>query len=92
MIMHDLNRIVEEYLEDHGLERMEWPARSPDIFDYQGSFPVQEKGGNHLLPGPGCMVDALKLPNQAPRVSGESLQTCVAWRWPDSKPLLLVNH
>ncbi|GFV37497.1 transposable element Tcb2 transposase [Trichonephila clavipes] len=23
--------IVEEYLEDHGLERMEWPARSPDL-------------------------------------------------------------
>ncbi|GFW42789.1 DDE_3 domain-containing protein [Trichonephila clavipes] len=25
------DRIVEEYLEDHGLERMEWPARSPDL-------------------------------------------------------------
>ncbi|GFU45779.1 transposable element Tcb2 transposase [Trichonephila clavipes] len=24
-------RIVEEYLEDHGLERMEWPARAPDL-------------------------------------------------------------
>ncbi|GFX26171.1 transposable element Tcb2 transposase [Trichonephila clavipes] len=24
-------RIVEEYLEDHGLERMEWPTRSPDL-------------------------------------------------------------
>ncbi|GFV86439.1 transposable element Tcb2 transposase [Trichonephila clavipes] len=24
-------RIVEEYLEDHGLERMEWPARSPNL-------------------------------------------------------------
>ncbi|GFV15204.1 transposable element Tcb2 transposase [Trichonephila clavipes] len=24
-------RIVEEDLEDHGLERMEWPARSPDL-------------------------------------------------------------
>ncbi|GFX30132.1 transposable element Tcb2 transposase [Trichonephila clavipes] len=24
-------RIVEEYLEDPGLERMEWPARSPDL-------------------------------------------------------------
>ncbi|GFX45475.1 hypothetical protein TNCV_2740121 [Trichonephila clavipes] len=29
------------------------------------------------------MVDALRLPNQALRVSGESLQMCVAWRCPD---------
>ncbi|GFW27262.1 hypothetical protein TNCV_2831621 [Trichonephila clavipes] len=29
------------------------------------------------------MVDALKLPNQVPRVSGESLPTCVAWCCPD---------
>ncbi|GFX12123.1 hypothetical protein TNCV_2999061 [Trichonephila clavipes] len=44
---------------------------------------MREKGGYHLLPGPDYMVDALKLPNQAPRVSGKSLQTCVAWHCPD---------
>ncbi|GFW96153.1 hypothetical protein TNCV_958661 [Trichonephila clavipes] len=44
---------------------------------------MREKGGNRLVPGPDYIVDALKLSNQAPRVSGESLQTCVAWRCPD---------
>ncbi|GFV49264.1 hypothetical protein TNCV_237981 [Trichonephila clavipes] len=43
---------------------------------------MREKGGNRLMPGTDCMVDALKLSNQALRVSGESLQTCVAWRCP----------
>ncbi|GFX03728.1 transposable element Tcb2 transposase [Trichonephila clavipes] len=42
----------------------------------------QSKSGNRLMSGPDCMVDALKLPNQAPRVSGESLQMSVAWRFP----------
>ncbi|GFU59392.1 hypothetical protein TNCV_2299551 [Trichonephila clavipes] len=44
---------------------------------------MPEKGGKGLVPDPDYMVDALKLPNQAPRVSGESLQTFVAWRFPD---------
>ncbi|GFW26667.1 hypothetical protein TNCV_2850571 [Trichonephila clavipes] len=43
---------------------------------------MREQGGNRLVPGPEYMVDALKLPNQAPRVSGESLQTCVTRRCP----------
>ncbi|GFU21396.1 hypothetical protein TNCV_891401 [Trichonephila clavipes] len=47
------------------------------------SLAVQEKGGNRLVPGMDYMMDVLKLPNQAPTVSGESLQTCVAWRCPD---------
>ncbi|GFV95222.1 hypothetical protein TNCV_1293401 [Trichonephila clavipes] len=29
------------------------------------------------------MVDAFKIPSQAPRGSGKSLQKCVAWRCPD---------
>ncbi|GFW78399.1 hypothetical protein TNCV_1379451 [Trichonephila clavipes] len=58
---------------------------------------MREKGGNRLVPGPDCMVDALKFPNQAPRVSGESLQTCVALRCPDGTqhlfcwPILAVS-
>ncbi|GFX28393.1 hypothetical protein TNCV_1152021 [Trichonephila clavipes] len=50
---------------------------------HSGSFAIQAKGGNRLAPGLDYMVDALKLPNQAPRVSGESLQTCAAWRSPE---------
>ncbi|GFU14147.1 hypothetical protein TNCV_4446971 [Trichonephila clavipes] len=44
---------------------------------------MQEKDGNHLVPGLDYMADALKFPNQASSVSGESLQTCVAFRCPD---------
>ncbi|GFT85866.1 hypothetical protein TNCV_3255201 [Trichonephila clavipes] len=58
---------------------------------------MREKGGNRLVPGPDYMVDALKLSNQAPRVSGESLQTCGAWYCPDGMqhlfcwPILTVS-
>ncbi|GFW51398.1 hypothetical protein TNCV_4603481 [Trichonephila clavipes] len=34
---------------------------------------MREKVSNSLVPRPDYMVDALKLPNQAPRVSGEPL-------------------
>ncbi|GFS77104.1 uncharacterized protein TNCV_3757361 [Trichonephila clavipes] len=36
---------------------------------------MRKKGDNHLVPGSDNMRDALKLPNQGSRVSGESLQT-----------------
>ncbi|GFW44392.1 hypothetical protein TNCV_1748211 [Trichonephila clavipes] len=58
---------------------------------------MREKGGNRLVPDPDSMVYALKLSNQAPRVSGELLQTCVAWRCPDGTqhfyfwPILAVS-
>ncbi|GFU56416.1 hypothetical protein TNCV_2609381 [Trichonephila clavipes] len=42
-----------------------------------------KKGGNRLVPGLDYKVDALKLPNQALRIYGESLQTCIACRCPD---------
>ncbi|GFU40115.1 hypothetical protein TNCV_3767801 [Trichonephila clavipes] len=41
------------------------------------------QSGNRSVPGPDCIVDALKFPNQAPRASGESLPKSVAWRCPD---------
>ncbi|GFX91539.1 hypothetical protein TNCV_3681251 [Trichonephila clavipes] len=50
---------------------------------HSGSSEMREKGGNRLVPGPDYMVDAFKLPNQAPRGSGESLQKCVTWCCPD---------
>ncbi|GFV21324.1 hypothetical protein TNCV_2370811 [Trichonephila clavipes] len=58
---------------------------------------MREKGSNSLVPGPYYIVDALKLPNRAPRGSGESLQKCVAWRCPDGTqhlfcwPILAVS-
>ncbi|GFY00259.1 hypothetical protein TNCV_4710611 [Trichonephila clavipes] len=48
-----------------------------------------EKCGNCLFPGPDCMVDALKLPNQVPRGPGDSLQKCVAWHFPDGTQHLI---
>ncbi|GFX36373.1 hypothetical protein TNCV_4932861 [Trichonephila clavipes] len=58
---------------------------------------MREKGGNHLEPGLDYKVEALKLPNKAPRGSGESLQKCVAWNCPDGTqvffcwPILAVS-
>ncbi|GFV03509.1 hypothetical protein TNCV_5060501 [Trichonephila clavipes] len=37
------------------------------------SFAMRERDDNRLMPGLDYMVDALKLPNQAPRASGKSL-------------------
>ncbi|GFY12523.1 hypothetical protein TNCV_2447141 [Trichonephila clavipes] len=36
---------------------------------------MHENGGNCFVPDPDYMEDALKFPNRAPRVSGESLHT-----------------
>ncbi|GFU93084.1 hypothetical protein TNCV_1663161 [Trichonephila clavipes] len=40
---------------------------------------MREKDGNRFPSDPDYMMDALKLPKQAPRVSGESLRMCVTW-------------
>ncbi|GFU55010.1 hypothetical protein TNCV_425201 [Trichonephila clavipes] len=52
-------------------------SKTSPISYHSGSFAMPE-GGTRLVPGTDYMVDALKLSNQAPGVSGESLQTCVA--------------
>ncbi|GFX88906.1 hypothetical protein TNCV_2576131 [Trichonephila clavipes] len=64
------------------------PMRAKAYYAHLRSFAMREKGGNRLVPGSDYMVDELKLPNQAPRGFGESLQKCVAWRCPDGSQLL----
>ncbi|GFX31750.1 hypothetical protein TNCV_170831 [Trichonephila clavipes] len=60
-------------------------------------FGNAKKGGNPLVPDVHYMVDALKLPNQAPRGSGESLQKCMFARCPDGTqhlfcwPILVIS-
>ncbi|GFX96082.1 transposable element Tcb2 transposase [Trichonephila clavipes] len=65
-------RIVEEYLEDHGLERMEWPARSPDLnpiehfWDYLGrevaALNPPTKSLHELKQGLLCVWSSLPIP------------------------------
>ncbi|GFT51439.1 transposable element Tcb2 transposase [Trichonephila clavipes] len=64
-------RIVEEYLEDHGLERMEWPARSPDLnpiehlWDYLGRgccFKSSSRSLHELKQGLLCVWSSLPIP------------------------------
>ncbi|GFW36357.1 uncharacterized protein TNCV_3712771 [Trichonephila clavipes] len=52
------------YASDQDALNQGCPTRSPPV----RSFAMREKGGNRLVPDPDYMVDALKLPNQAPRV------------------------
>ncbi|GFY18689.1 transposable element Tcb2 transposase [Trichonephila clavipes] len=65
-------RIVEEYLEDHGLERMEWPARSPDLnpiehlWDYLGrevaALKPPPRSLHELKQGLLCVWSSLPIP------------------------------
>ncbi|GFS66530.1 DUF4817 domain-containing protein [Trichonephila clavipes] len=75
-----------------------WTSRLDYIRASRGrSFGMREKGGNHLVPIPDCMVDALKLTNQAPRGYGELLQKYVFWRCFDGTqhlffwPILVIS-
>ncbi|GFW71038.1 transposable element Tcb2 transposase [Trichonephila clavipes] len=65
-------RIVEEYLEDYGLERMEWPARSPDLnpiehlWDYLGrevaALNPPPRSLHELKQGLFCVWSSLPIP------------------------------
>ncbi|GFS51280.1 transposable element Tc3 transposase [Trichonephila clavipes] len=65
-------RIVEEYLEVHGLERMEWPARSPDLnltehlWDYLGrevaALNPPQRSLHELKQGLLCVWSSLPIP------------------------------
>ncbi|GFU63579.1 hypothetical protein TNCV_4256201 [Trichonephila clavipes] len=51
------------------------PVRKPPLLlssRITGGFATREKGGNCLVPDPDYMVDALKIPNRAPRVSASN--------------------
>ncbi|GFV26118.1 hypothetical protein TNCV_4887491 [Trichonephila clavipes] len=72
------SQAVDELMLDKSME-----ARTAIFFALFGrKFEKREKGGNHLVPGLDYIVNALKLTNQAPRVSGDSLQKCVEWHCP----------
>ncbi|GFS48727.1 transposable element Tc3 transposase [Trichonephila clavipes] len=68
----DRGGIVEEYLEDHGLERMEWPARSPDLnpiehlWDYLGrevaALNPPSRSLHELKQGLLCVWSSLPIP------------------------------
>ncbi|GFT42563.1 hypothetical protein TNCV_1788011 [Trichonephila clavipes] len=78
--------IVLPVLERSDPNSLQTLRRTPHL--YNGSFAMREKGSSRLVPGRDYIVDALKLPNQVPRGSDESLQKCVAWRCPDGTQLL----
>ncbi|GFU22919.1 uncharacterized protein TNCV_4625561 [Trichonephila clavipes] len=61
-------RIVEDYLEDHGLERMEWPARSPDL------NPIE-----HLWGYLGREVAALNPPPRSLQELKQGLLSCLVF-------------
>ncbi|GFU19582.1 transposable element Tcb2 transposase [Trichonephila clavipes] len=90
-------RIVEEYLEDHGLERMEWPARSPDLnpiehlWDYLGreiaALNPPPRSLHELKQGLLCVWSSLPIPVSDNLINsmGNRCRQCI--QFPLSTPL-----
>ncbi|GFW30322.1 uncharacterized protein TNCV_3850931 [Trichonephila clavipes] len=86
-------RIVEEYLEDHGLERMEWPARSPDLnpiehlWDYLGrevaALNPPPRSLHELKQGLLCVWSSLPIPVSDNLINsmGNRCRQCIQRWW-----------
>ncbi|GFX21230.1 transposable element Tcb2 transposase [Trichonephila clavipes] len=89
-------RIVEEYLEDHGLERMEWPARSPDLnpiehlWDYLGrevaALNPPPRSLHELKQGLLCVWSSLPIPVSDSLINSmrNRCRQCIQVRWTHS--------
>ncbi|GFX94303.1 hypothetical protein TNCV_4293481 [Trichonephila clavipes] len=89
----DMKKKVESWslLVNNSSNRFSQSSLDPNFLSLK-KFCNARKWGNHLVSGTDYMVNALKLPDQAPRVFSESLQTCVAWRCPDGIQHLFCWH
>ncbi|GFW60685.1 transposable element Tcb2 transposase [Trichonephila clavipes] len=91
--------IVEEYLEDHGLERMEWPARSPDLhpiehlWDYLGrevaALNPPPRSLHELKQGLFCVWSSLPIPVSDNLINsmGNRCRQCIQVRGKKSKEI-----
>ncbi|GFX43013.1 transposable element Tc3 transposase [Trichonephila clavipes] len=83
--------IVEEYLKDHVLERMEWPARSPDLnpiehlWDYLGrevaALNPPPRSLHELKQGLLCVWSSLPIPVSDNLINsmGNRCRQCIQW-------------
>ncbi|GFX21285.1 DDE_3 domain-containing protein [Trichonephila clavipes] len=91
-------RIVEEYLEDHGLERMEWPARSPDLnpiehlWDYLGrevaALNPHSRSLHELKQGLLCVWSSLPIPVSDNLINSMEIDAANAFKLGVDIPLL----
>ncbi|GFU73469.1 DDE_3 domain-containing protein [Trichonephila clavipes] len=91
-------RIIEEYLEDHGLEQMEWPARSPDLnpiehlWDYLGrevaALNPPPRSLHELKQGLLCVWSSLPIPVSDNLINsmGNRCRQCIQKWWEVTNP------